>query len=391
MKVLTLSNSPLLESQGSGYVIVNYARGLSALGHEVQCIGPEAFELWPRLVRAKRWRLAVGMALFATRQRLFRGFDLVEFYGAEAWLTVALLRISRSRCTLIQHSNGLETRDLLDMARNSGADTHSGEPRRWYQLRAVNLLTVAFTWVDGLVLVSRFEHRFASLMRYQPFNRMLAIENPLPQSFLGQAMDLGRPRSLGFCGAWIWRKGTSQLVTAASTILRAWPDVTLELVGVGPSFDKRRVFEVDICDRVHVTPFIESKAALQAWYQSVSILLLPAYYESFGLVAAEAMACGCAVVASPTGFAADLIDGQEAIVTSGFGAEQLIAAVERLLQDDALRERVARGGHQRVQSLNWTEATKELESFYLKCLGSSASGVSRATDATGDASHRARS
>ena len=368
MKILTLSNCPLIESQGSGYVILNYVKGLRQLGHQVDCIGPEAYEVLPQLGKAKRWRFALGMAWLALRQRLFADYDLVELYGAESWLVVVLLRACGTRCVLVHHSNGIETLHHLEMRRNGGRDTLSGESRRWYQFRAERLLAIAFTWVDALVLVSRFEHRFAVEQAYQPPDLILAIETALPDAFLDQSPALDRPVNLGFCGSWLWRKGTDLLADAADQLLEANPHLSLHLAGVGPAFDKFAVFKPEVCDRIHVTAFIASKTDLMAWYRSISIFLVPSYSESFGLVSAEAMSCGCALVATRTGFAADLVSGEEAMVLSKFSAGQLVQAVTALLQDDNLRQRLAMQGYRRVQALRWRTTSQELERFYVRCV-----------------------
>lgn len=42
MKILVISNCPLEESQGSGYVIINFCRGLSERRHEVDLFGPQS-------------------------------------------------------------------------------------------------------------------------------------------------------------------------------------------------------------------------------------------------------------------------------------------------------------------------------------------------------------
>ena len=365
MKILTISNCPLKQSQGSGYVIMGYADGLRRLGHAVECVGPEAYEWLPAVRHAKRWRFALGMALFGIKRRFFSSFDLVEFYGAESWLLVLLMRLVRTNCVLVHHSNGLETLQQLELTRNSGIDTHSGAPRRWYQLRATGLLQLAFTRVDALVLVSRHQHRCASDMKYQPAARLMSIETPLPDAFLDQPLGGARPAVLGYCGAWLRTKGADMLTEAVNRLLASHLQLTLHLVGVGDDFDKFSVFERQVCDRIQVTPFIATKAELMQWYRSVSIFLMPSYSDSFGLVTAEAMACGCAVVATRTGFAADLEDRKEVMLLAGFSAQDLVASVTPLLHDDAFRQALARRGFERVQSLRWPAAAEVLERFYL--------------------------
>ena len=383
MNVVALSNSALTESQGTGYVVVNYARALSALGHEVRIFGPETFELWPTVRRARRWRIAVGMALHALRNRLHRGAGVILVHGAESWLVIVLLRVARTESLLVHQSNGLETLHQSNLERHAGRDTLSGRRRRWYQPRAQRLLALSFTRVDGLVLVSKAEYRYAAAAAYQTSERLLVIENPLPQSFLGQPLRAPRPRVIGWCGAWLWTKGTNLLVEAANELLSRHTDVVLQIAGVGDA-EVRPEFHPELRTRIVVAPFI-AKSELRAWYESVSILLMTSYSESFGLVAAEAMACGCAVVSTPTGFATDLRDGEEAIVASDFSALTLVEGADRLLEDDDLRQRVAAAGHRRVQELRWDDAARRMDAF-LEHLreAPSRSGMQRPDPACGD-------
>lgn len=49
MRILTISNCQLVESLGSGYVIVNFCRHLRERGHDVDLYEPESFEPLPFL------------------------------------------------------------------------------------------------------------------------------------------------------------------------------------------------------------------------------------------------------------------------------------------------------------------------------------------------------
>ena len=50
MRILTISNCPAFEYLGSGYVIANFAKGLRALGHEVDLLQPDDYEVCNRYV-----------------------------------------------------------------------------------------------------------------------------------------------------------------------------------------------------------------------------------------------------------------------------------------------------------------------------------------------------
>ena len=92
MKILTISDVPLEESQGSGYIILNYVRRLRQRGHQVTLVGPETYEPFRKLRPLKRLRLACGVAWTALRHLCAARYDVVEFYGAISWLAVLLLK-----------------------------------------------------------------------------------------------------------------------------------------------------------------------------------------------------------------------------------------------------------------------------------------------------------
>jgi glycosyltransferase involved in cell wall biosynthesis len=69
--------------------------------------------------------------------------------------------------------------------------------------------------------------------------------------------------------------------------------------------------------------------------------------EGLGLVAVEAMGCGCAVVATDLPAVRDTVQhGKTGLVARAADAEDLAAKIETLLDDDALRLRLAKDGNE---------------------------------------------
>lgn len=97
--------------------------------------------------------------------------------------------------------------------------------------------------------------------------------------------------------------------------------------------------ELGVGDRVGFTGFIESpETALRALDIVVHASTEP---EAFGLVIAEGMACGRAVVTSGTGGSAELVrDGEDAVVHKPADHASLAACLSRLAADAALRQRL---------------------------------------------------
>lgn len=96
-----------------------------------------------------------------------------------------------------------------------------------------------------------------------------------------------------------------------------------------------------------------------------SIFVLPSLYEGFGNVIVEAMACGLPVVASdcPHGPAEIIQDGINGILVPPADPERLADALARLIQDPALRSRLAQAGRTRSAD------------FHSRAIGSRYAGV----------------
>ncbi len=99
--------------------------------------------------------------------------------------------------------------------------------------------------------------------------------------------------------------------------------------------NRARELSVDVC----FTGFVDDMPAMM---RAADIVVHASTEpEPFGLVIAEAMACGCAVIASNQGGAAEVYRaGVEAIAVTPGDAHALAAAIERLALDAELRARL---------------------------------------------------
>ncbi|HYF50917.1 MAG TPA: glycosyltransferase family 4 protein [Planctomycetota bacterium] len=350
LRILALTNCPLVEWQGSGYVVAGFGREMRRRGHHVETIGPETLLPFAEQHRGRSVRYPVAILAVALRKVAVESYDVIEFWGAEAWLAVSILAAAPwRRFILVARSNGLEPHYQEVLARH-GLERHR-------QMRRV-LEERAFGAADGLTTVSAFDGQYAVEHGWMPH---VTLPNALPDCFLGREIS-SRPRAvIGFCGGWAANKGVALLVTDITRVLRERRDAEFRVLGGAQ--EVLRSFPADVSAQIRVLPPTADKPEMVRRYSECAILVAPSFYESFGLAVAEAMACGCAVVSTRVGFAWSLKDREEVCHIEP-ASPRLYEAVTQLLDDDALRATVAAGGHRRVQSLRWSDAGEKLEHAY---------------------------
>jgi glycosyltransferase involved in cell wall biosynthesis len=137
-------------------------------------------------------------------------------------------------------------------------------------------------------------------------------------------------------------KGVFDLLDAFAMVRRRRP-CRLLIAGVGPAADAlvRRIALLGLADSVDMLGYV-SGADLERAYRSAVAFVLPSYFaEGFPLAIMEAMDYGLAVITTPIRGSADhLVAEENALFVPAHDPETLAREIERLLDDDALRERM---------------------------------------------------
>lgn len=108
---------------------------------------------------------------------------------------------------------------------------------------------------------------------------------------------------------------------------------------------------------------------LQYYYSLAEVVVMPSHYESFGMVALEAMACGTPVVASEIGGLSYLVqDGQTGFHVPAGDPVSLADKLQILLADKALRDRFGKQAVEYARQYNWTDTTKKVLATYHRVL-----------------------
>jgi D-inositol-3-phosphate glycosyltransferase len=104
---------------------------------------------------------------------------------------------------------------------------------------------------------------------------------------------------------------------------------------------------------------------LPYYYSAAQVVVMPSQYESFGMVALEAMACGVPVVASGVGGLLYLVrDGQTGFHVPDSDPQALADQLQKLLSDKCLRHELGRHGAMLARGYSWERITEQMLTLY---------------------------
>ncbi len=106
---------------------------------------------------------------------------------------------------------------------------------------------------------------------------------------------------------------------------------------------------------------------LREYYKNSALLVIPSYYESFGLVGLEAMASGRPVVGfSHTGLQETV--GDDAGILVSMGPRNLARAIDKLVADADLRQKMGRTGRKKSVMYDWARIALKYARIYEKIM-----------------------
>jgi D-inositol-3-phosphate glycosyltransferase len=114
---------------------------------------------------------------------------------------------------------------------------------------------------------------------------------------------------------------------------------------------------------------------LQYYYSAAEVVVMPSHYESFGMVALEAMACGTPVIASEVGGLGFLVqDGTTGFTVPDGEPDVLCDRLSLLLGDPELRSRMGGCAAEYAQDYSWDKIAIRIAGVYEELLTARARG-----------------
>lgn len=215
-----------------------------------------------------------------------------------------------------------------------------------------------------------------------PLGVDLTMFRPIPCEQARHAIGLDLPNvchMILFVGRLDPLKGLDTLLRAMCKLTEMEPELAKSwcLAVIGGDVDERGTGltdELECLDKLKeevglrdLVIFLGSRAqdTLPYYYSAAEVVVVPSHYESFGLVALEAMACGTPVIASRVGGLQHTVeDGVTGFLVPAAEPEALAEKLRLLLQDSELRRQLGQNARQRAETYTWTAVADRIADLY---------------------------
>ena len=170
-------------------------------------------------------------------------------------------------------------------------------------------------------------------------------------------------------------KGVDTLIKAVSCLRIDVKQVTLAIIGGDPNESPEKMSREmtrlqKMCDDLcmgRMVLFLGKRAqdTLPYYYSAADVFVMPSHYESFGMVALEAMACGTPVIASQVGGLAFLIqDGETGYHVPDQSPDELCEKLALLLGEPHQRQTMGLRAANYARNYAWANVAPKIVDVY---------------------------
>ncbi len=149
-----------------------------------------------------------------------------------------------------------------------------------------------------------------------------------------------------------------------------YPDLKLIIIGdeLSKHPDLRRtVVRGGVQNDVRFLGFVPIEV-LRVFYDAAKVFVFPSLYEGFGLPPLEAMAHGTPVLTSNTSSIPEVV-GSAAVLVNPENIFEMMRALQRVLCDQTLREKLRQTGYEQVKKYSWDRSVEEVLQGYREVVG----------------------
>jgi glycosyltransferase involved in cell wall biosynthesis len=351
MKIAFLLPSAGTFPVGGFKIVYQLADGLAGRGYEVTVVHPSSFSTDPLSIGAQLHRSVFRYAKrallgtwkpsawvkFRNNVRLLWVPALNRMFLPKADVFVATWWVTAERLASWKDIKGLRLYYLQSV------EMWGGPKERVLATYRSDLKMIAISrWIQEFVRDLGNEAVYIPYgLDFESFDQDcdMSVRNPSRIAMLFHNADL---------------KGSIDGINAMKIAKELVPDLTAELFGLPD-----RPADLPEWIHYHQNP---PQTELRRLYNRAAVFVSPSLIEGRALPPAEAMMCGTAVAATDIGGHRDFcVDGLTALLAPPKNPAELAERIVRLVQDSALRTRIAKQGHEYVKQFTWEKTLNAFE------------------------------
>jgi len=292
---------------------------------------------------------------------------------------------------LVHGHDWLVGRAATGLARRAGAPllvtvhaTEHGRHQGWVDKppqSTIHALERSFARrADRVIVCSHYMREHVTDVFALPDARVTVIPNGIDPTDLQPVADLAALRAefaepdeklVLLCGRLVYEKGFQLALDALGGrdgIIRRVGHVRFLVAGSGPHEAELRRQARRLGLDAHGT-FLGwiGDDVLHSLYRIADLCVVPSLYEPFGLVALEAMASGCPCIVADTGGLREVVPREAGLRFRAGGPDSpraLARMVERVLTDEALRDRLVTEASEHVLRFDWGDVARRTIEVY---------------------------
>jgi glycosyltransferase involved in cell wall biosynthesis len=339
----------LPHSEGSGAIrsSISLANGLIAKGHEVRVLVHEdefSIKGIRRIIRVIWFKIRYpkeinGLNNFKGQVKKFKDITICDFYNDEVVIAKGLWS-----CKEIKK---LKVRGIRKIHNICGQDP-------WKK----DLMREA--WLEDIPKVVVASYLKQVVKDVCDRDVTAVISNGIDLSKYYCSVPSGQRDGIGTIYHLSYHKDPKTLLSVLKKLREDCHDVPQRIFGVS-----RKPHEISRCD---YTRFPTTAKAREIYSKSL-VWIMASSSEGFPNPILEAMACGCAVVATDCGGPRDIItDGDNGFLTMVGDVDEIVDKVKLLLKDSQLREKMVAKGFETVRKFTWQKSIDRWEAIIRETL-----------------------
>lgn len=178
-----------------------------------------------------------------------------------------------------------------------------------------------------------------------------------------------KPYSIICCGRLVKLKGFDLVIKALPNVLKIYPEVSLTFLGAGPEEKELKDIsrQLDLDNHVHFTGMVTNP---EEYFSQSEVFVLSSYLEGFGNVIIEAMASGCAIIATdcPHGPSEIVEHGKNGILVKLGDVDGITNAIIKLFADQSMLASIAENGYNRAFDFTPEKISSQYEKALLSVI-----------------------